>query len=127
MRPLMPRQMQRSADSVAGTHCVQMASVCGISNIPHQQFVAPWGGSYNSHLVSIIIKLDKLIASLTPCIQGQVFLQIQPNISTGFIYSCLELAILNKMSTNNPSQKSGVLEYPVKPRLGCQSSSPGLI
>ena len=40
--------------------------------------------------------------------------------------SCLEIAILLKISTNNPSWKLLVLESFVKPSLGCQFGSQGL-
>ena len=40
--------------------------------------------------------------------------------SVRYVHRCLEFAILRKMSTNNPSQKSVVLEFSVKPSLGCQ-------
>ena len=46
-----------------------------------------------------------------------------------YVPSCLDLAILIKMSINNPSdsQKSGVLESSAKVSLGCHFGSPGLV
>ena len=43
------------------------------------------------------------------------------------VHNCLEVIILIPMSTNNPSLKSVVLEYPAKPSLGCHFSSPDLV
>ena len=43
----------------------------------------------------------------------------QLNQSLRYVHSWLELIILISMSTNNPSQKSVVLESPAKPSLGC--------
>ena len=38
-----------------------------------------------------------------------------------YCHSCLQLAILIKMSNNNPSQNSAVLDSSAKPSLGCQT------
>ena len=39
----------------------------------------------------------------------------------------MQLVTLIEMSTNNPSLKSVFLESSVKPSLGCQFDSPGLV
>jgi len=44
-----------------------------------------------------------------------------------YVHSCLELVILNKISINNPRQKSVVLESSVKPSLGWYLCSIGLV
>ena len=44
-----------------------------------------------------------------------------------YIHSCLQLAILIKMSNKNPSGKLVVLESFAKPSFGCHFDSQGLV
>ena len=54
--------------------------------------------------------------------------QINPSDqSVRYIHSCPQLAILIKMSINNRSQKSVVLELSAKPNLNCHFSCTGLV
>ena len=57
---------------------------------------------------------------------GAWFLDMSAQV-VGYVHSWSELAILIKTSTNNPSQKSVVLESCVKPGLGCPFGSQSLV
>ena len=52
---------------------------------------------------------------------------LRGNQSLGYVHSCLELAILIKISKNNLSLRSVVLESSVKPSLGCLSANQWLV
>ena len=60
-------------------------------------------------------------------LQYKGMLSCQVNQSARYLHRCLELAILMKTSTDNPSQKSMVLESFAKLSLGCQTDTGSIL
>ena len=69
-------------------------------------------------LICVLIKFFNKCFLYNPLSSEAQFCD-QVNQSVNYVQGYLELVILIKMRTNKPSPKSVVLEYSVKPSLGC--------